>query len=189
MEQSTELFVCGKIQLCQNLQKALSVQRIRLCSFIMVSERSKIKKKLVYVQEMQRYDSRKQSHVDYMVVGGSIMGEDLFGRCPYFTAQKVLQGKWCILIMHYLSDGPVRFNQLLRRMPEMTHATLSKQLKQMEQNGLVIRKEYLQVPPKVEYSLSEIGLQFMPVLGSLQQWGEKYIAYLQTKQTDQEGQL
>ena len=43
--------------------------------------------------------------------------------------------------------------------------------------------------PKVEYSLSEIGLQFMPVLGSLQQWGEKYIAYLQTKQTDQEGQL
>lgn len=104
-------------------------------------------------------------------------------------AQKVLQGKWCILIMHYLSDGSVRFNQLLRRMPEMTHATLSKQLKQMEQNGLVIRKEYLQVPPKVEYSLSEIGLQFMPVLGSLQQWGEKYIAYLQTKQTDQEGQL
>lgn len=127
----------------------------------------------------------------FMIMGGIEMSEDLFGRCPYVTAQKVLQGKWSILIMHYLSDGPVRFNQLLRKMPEMTHATLSKQLKQMEQSGLVVRKEYLQVPPKVEYSLSEIGQQFMPVLDSLQQWGEKYIAYLQgdylsEKQADQE---
>lgn len=85
------------------------------------------------------------------------MSDERFGKCPYFTAQSVLQGKWSILIMHYLSNGTVRFNQLLKMMPNMTHATLSKQLKKMESDGLIVRKEYPQVPPKVEYSLSEIG--------------------------------
>ena len=108
----------------------------------------------------------------------SLLKQDLYGKCPYVTAQKVLQGKWTILIMHYLSQGPLRFNELLRMLPDMTHATLSKQLKQMEQNGMVIRKEYPQVPPKVEYSLSDIGMEFMPVLDSLELWGGKYIAYL-----------
>ena len=108
------------------------------------------------------------------------MSQDLFGKCPYVTSQKILQGKWYILIMHYLEDGPMRFNQLLRMMPEMTHATLSKQLKQMEKDGLIIRKEYPQVPPKVEYSLSEIGLEFLPVLTAISRWGEKYIEYLNT---------
>lgn len=109
------------------------------------------------------------------------MSQDLFGKCPYVTSQKILQGKWCILIMHYLEEEPMRFNQLLRMMPEMTHATLSKQLKQMEKDGLIIRKEYPQVPPKVEYSLSEIGLEFLPVLAAISQWGEKYIGYLNKK--------
>lgn len=108
----------------------------------------------------------------------SLLKQDLYGKCPYVTAQKVLQGKWTILIMHYLGQGPLRFNELLRMLPDMTHATLSKQLKQMEQNGMVIRKEYPQVPPKVEYSLSDIGMEFMPVLDSLELWGGKYIAYL-----------
>lgn len=106
------------------------------------------------------------------------MNQERFGVCPYFTAQKVLQGKWAILIMHYLSDGPVRFNQLLKMMPDMTHATLSKQLKQLEAYGLILRKEYPQVPPKVEYSLSEIGGEFMPVLDSMKEWGIKYIEHL-----------
>lgn len=104
--------------------------------------------------------------------------EDLYGKCPYVTAQKLIQGKWTILIMHYLSEEPVRFNQLLKLLPEMTHATLSKQLKQMETNGLILRKVYPQVPPKVEYSLSEIGRDFLPVIEQVRQWGERYIAYL-----------
>ena len=93
------------------------------------------------------------------------MQDERFGKCPYFTAQSVLQGKWSILIMHYLSDGPIRFNQLLKMMPNMTHATLSKQLKKMENDGLIIRKEYPQVPPKVEYYLSSIGEKFLPGRG------------------------
>lgn len=104
--------------------------------------------------------------------------DERFGKCPYYTAQSVLQGKWSILIMHYLSNGPIRFNQLLKMMPNMTHATLSKQLKKMESDGLIVRKEYPQVPPKVEYSLSEIGEKFLPVLDSLEEWGMEYIEYM-----------
>lgn len=80
-----------------------------------------------------------------------------------------------ILIMHYLSQSSLRFNQLLKMMPHMTHTILSKQLKKMESDGLIIRKEYPQVPPKVEYSLSYIGKKFIPVLGCLEVWGKEYI--------------
>lgn len=97
--------------------------------------------------------------------------------CPCVVAQRLIQGKWAILIMNYLSEGPIRFNELQRKMPKMTHATLSNQLKQLEAEGLIIRTEYAQIPPKVEYKLSEIGNEFQPVLDSIQEWGLKYIAY------------
>ena len=66
--------------------------------------------------------------------------------------------------------------------PNMTHATLSKQLKQLEAYNLIIRKEYPQIPPKVEYDLSEVGKNFLPVLDSIKDFGNKYIDYLQTRQ-------
>ncbi len=108
--------------------------------------------------------------------------KDLFGVCPYVTAQKILTGKWALLILHHLSGGPVRFNELQRRLPALTQATLSKQLRNLEENGLVTRTEYPQIPPKVEYSLSEIGLRFQPVLDSLQVWGNEYIQYRKQSQ-------
>ena len=102
--------------------------------------------------------------------------KELFGRCPYVTAQKVLTGKWSMYIMYLLSDGPVRFNELQRRMPEeMTHTTLSRQLKTLEVEGLIVRTEYQQIPPRVEYSLSEIGQKFKPVLSALEAWGNEYM--------------
>lgn len=105
--------------------------------------------------------------------------KELFGRCPYVTAQKVLTGKWSMYIMYLLSDGPVRFNELQRRMPEeMTHTTLSRQLKALEVEGLIVRTEYQQIPPRVEYSLSEIGQKFKSVLSALEAWGNEYIQYL-----------
>ena len=107
------------------------------------------------------------------------MSQDLYGKCPYVTAQKVIQGKWSILILHYLSEKPIRFNTLLKMMPEMTHATLCKQLKQLEYYGLIVRTEYPQVPPKVEYALSDIGKAFLPTLQSLHGFGEKYIDFLE----------
>ena len=108
------------------------------------------------------------------------MTKDLFGICPYTTAQKVLSGKWTLLVLYHLSNGTMRFGELQRALPEMTQATLSKQLRMMEQNGLILRKAYNQIPPKVEYSLSELGGQFVPVLDALKTWGGRYIDYLKT---------
>lgn len=104
--------------------------------------------------------------------------KDLYGICPYVTSQKVLTGKWALLIMYHLSEGPVRFNELQRRLPSLTQATLTKQLRTLEQNKMITRKEYPQIPPKVEYNLSEVGHKFKPVLESLEVWGKEYIEYL-----------
>ena len=104
--------------------------------------------------------------------------EDRFGKCPYATAQSLISGKWAILILHYLEDGPVRFNELQRLMPKMTHATLSVQLKDLVDKGLVERTQYESIPPKVEYSLTDMGRKFHPVIEALQQWGQECIDFL-----------
>lgn len=105
--------------------------------------------------------------------------KDLFGLCPYLTSQKVLTGKWSIYILYLLSKGPVRFNELQRNIPEeITHTTLSRQLKTLEKEGLILRIEYSQIPPKVEYTLSDIGIKFQKVLEALGEWGEEYIQFL-----------
>ena len=101
-------------------------------------------------------------------------------QCPYRTAQKVLQGKYSILILHYLSDRTLRFSELEKLVPNMTHATLSSQLKLLEKRGLVRRNVYPEVPPRVEYSLTEIGRSFTPVLMKIGDWGMQYIDFIQT---------
>ncbi|CAB1244253.1 Uncharacterized HTH-type transcriptional regulator YkvN [Ruminococcaceae bacterium BL-4] len=106
------------------------------------------------------------------------MGKDLFGICPYVTSQKLLTGKWTLLIMYYLSLKTMRFNELQRNLPNLTQATLSKQLRMMEKNGLLIRTSYNQIPPKVEYSLSSLGQHFKPVLDAIEVWGNEYIDFL-----------
>ena len=89
-------------------------------------------------------------------------------------------------ILYLLTDGPVRFNELQRRMPEeMTHTTLSRQLKTLEEEGLIIRTEYQQIPPKVEYRLSEIGEKFREVLAVLEVWGNAYIEYLKVRDEEE----
>lgn len=105
--------------------------------------------------------------------------EEQFGKCPYATVQELMSGKWAMLILLHLQNGPVRFNELHRKMPKMTHATLSVQLKALEEKGLVLRKQHESIPPVVEYSLSEIGKKFYPAMESLRKWGEEYIEYME----------
>ena len=83
----------------------------------------------------------------------------------------LISGKWAVLILLYLEDGRIRFNELLRKMPKMTHATLSVQLKSLEEHGLVRRVQYDAIPPKVEYSLTEIGERFHPVIAAIETRG------------------
>ena len=106
---------------------------------------------------------------------------DLFGKCPYFTAQKVFSGKWSILIMYHLNDGVLRFGELQRTLGNITQTTLTKQLRMLESFGLVNRHVYSEIPPKVEYSLTDLGKEFGPVLKQFQIWGDKYIEYLKSR--------
>ena len=105
--------------------------------------------------------------------------EERFGKCPYATAQTLISGKWAVLILLYLEDGPIRFSELLRKMPRMTHAKLSVQLKSLEEYGLIRRVQYEAIPPHVEYSLTELGQKFHPVVAAMEAWGNEYIAHMQ----------
>lgn len=102
--------------------------------------------------------------------------------CPFVVMQTILSGKWSILILHHLEKDDVRFNELHRKLEGITQATLSKQLKDLEKAGLIERKVYAQVPPKVEYSLSEIGQSFHSVLEALESFGHQYIQFLKEKE-------
>ena len=110
------------------------------------------------------------------------MQQDLFGICPYVTAQRLLTGKWTLLILHELSERTMRFGELQRSLPDLTQATLTKQLRMMEEHALVERKVYSQIPPKVEYSLTELGRRFGPVLREMETWGNLYIECMKEKQ-------
>ena len=104
-------------------------------------------------------------------------GKALFGICPYVTSQQVLQGKWAILILYQLEDGPVRFNELLRRI-ESAQGTLSKQLKYLEKMGMITRTVHSEGAISVEYELTEIGKKFRTVLDAIESWGDEYIAQM-----------
>jgi len=110
---------------------------------------------------------------------------DLFGKCPFATAQKVIAGKWAVIILHNLSLGTLRFGELQRLLPDLTQSTLTKQLRSLEGYGLVKRYVFPQVPPKVEYSLTDIGKEFKIVLESISVWGEKYIEHMKTSEVTQ----
>ncbi|MCL2544675.1 MAG: helix-turn-helix transcriptional regulator [Clostridia bacterium] len=85
-------------------------------------------------------------------------------------------GKWKLRILYFMAwREAIRYNELWRAVGSVTHNMLSRQLKEMEKDGLLVRKEYPQIPPKVEYSLSQKGWDLLPVFEVLCDWIEKYI--------------
>ncbi|MDY2574263.1 MAG: helix-turn-helix domain-containing protein [Fusobacterium necrophorum] len=103
----------------------------------------------------------------------------VYDKCPYVTTQRVLQGKWAIVVLYHLSTGTKRFHELEKRMPEVTRTVLTRQLRQLEQDRLIHRKVFAEVPPHVEYSLTEIGSKFQRVLDEIEVFGLDYIAELE----------
>ena len=101
--------------------------------------------------------------------------KSIYGQCPYATTQRVLQGKCAIVILFQLSTGTQRFNELERNIPDITRAMLTRQLRQLENDKLITRKVYAEVPPRVEYSLSEMGEKFRKVLDQIELFGFEYI--------------
>ena len=95
---------------------------------------------------------------------------------PFEYTLSLIGGKWKMMIMFRLSyNGTMRYGVLKKEINGITHKMLSSQLKELEKDELIIRKEYHQIPPKVEYSLSPMGEDFITVLDSLKEWGNKYI--------------
>lgn len=95
--------------------------------------------------------------------------------CPVEAALDVIGNKWKGIILFHLLSGTKRFNELRRLMPGVTQRVLTAQLRGLEGDEVITRKVYAQVPPKVEYALSEFGLSLKPILHALRKWGEKYI--------------
>ncbi|MCM3135900.1 helix-turn-helix transcriptional regulator [Paenibacillus polysaccharolyticus] len=93
---------------------------------------------------------------------------------PFGYTMSVIGGKWKMIILYLLaSKQPVRFNEMQRQIGAITYKVLSAQLKELEADGLVTRKEFPQIPPKVEYSLTSKAQTILPVLEQLCEWGEK----------------
>ena len=106
------------------------------------------------------------------------------GDCAVLAAQNLIAGKWKLPILSHLRQGTKRFNELQKLLPEISQGILTRQLREREQDGLLHREVYKEVPPKVEYSLTEIGKSFMPVLDIVCNWGKEYLSQrLKTKTT------
>jgi len=93
----------------------------------------------------------------------------------------IIGGKWKAVILYYLSQGPKRFNELRRLLPEVTQRMLTLQLRELEQDGIVHREIYKEVPPKVEYSLTEFGASLGPIIVQMLDWGEHYMEQIQAR--------
>lgn len=94
--------------------------------------------------------------------------------CPAERALDFLSGKWRPMVIYWLMDGPLRFNELQRRLGGITHRTLSRTLKEMEADGLVARKDYGEIPPRVDYALTQKGASLQPVLVAMESWAKSW---------------
>jgi len=97
-------------------------------------------------------------------------------KCEIELTLEIISGKWKALILWNLGNyGTIRFNEFKRRIPGITQKMLTQQLRDLENNKLLTRKIYPQVPPMVEYSLTELGENLMPILEEMDKWGKNYI--------------
>lgn len=104
--------------------------------------------------------------------------------CAVEAAISLIDGKWkCVVLFHLLESGPLRFNEIRRRIPAVTQRMLTNQLRELEADGLIIREVFPQVPPKVEYSLSDLGRGLEPILAALKDWGDANIGRFSKAQT------
>ncbi|ARC85921.1 hxlR-like helix-turn-helix family protein [Clostridium argentinense CDC 2741] len=99
-------------------------------------------------------------------------------QCSMELTIDLIGGKWKSLILWHLSKETLRFSELKRLLPKVTQKMLTQQLRDLENDGFIIRKVYAQVPPKVEYSLSDLGKSVVPILQLMCDWANEYIDHL-----------
>ncbi len=99
---------------------------------------------------------------------------DVLPACPVETTLILIGDKWKVLILRDLLQGTRRFGELKKSIGSVSQKVLTAKLRDMEENGLVHREVYAEVPPKVEYSLTELGQSLRPILDAMWKWGEEY---------------
>jgi DNA-binding HxlR family transcriptional regulator len=100
--------------------------------------------------------------------------QDLDYGCPIEVTLDVIGGKWKGMVLHRLLQGAARFNELRRVIPKTTQRMLTLQLRELERDGVILRTVYPEVPPRVEYSLTDFGRTLAPILDMMEKWGEQY---------------
>lgn len=95
--------------------------------------------------------------------------------CPVEAAIDIIGGKWKPVILWHIRDGPLRFNEIRSILPAITQGMLTRQLRELEADQVVNRTVYAEVPPRVEYSLTEFGMTVIPILDDLCEWGRTYL--------------
>ena len=100
--------------------------------------------------------------------------KDNLPECPVATTVELIGSKWKLLILKYLLNKTMRYNELKREIDGISQKVLTSTLKSMVEDGIVIRTSYPEVPPRVEYSLSEIGESMRPVIDVMADWGNTY---------------
>ena len=99
--------------------------------------------------------------------------------CPVETTLTLISDKWKVLILRDLMNGTMRFGELRKSIGQVSQKVLTAQLRQMEGSGLLTRTVYLEVPPRVEYTLTDLGRSLKPILDAMRVWGEEYQASMQ----------
>lgn len=96
-------------------------------------------------------------------------------RCPVTAYLNVMDGHWKPIIVWYTREKPLRYKELQEEMPDISTKVLAEQLKELEEDGIVYRKTFNEIPPRVEYSLTNYGKTLLPALTILRQWGLKHL--------------
>src|SRR4029450_847222 len=96
-------------------------------------------------------------------------------RCPLTAALEAIGGKWSLIALYFLASGTRRFNELRRLMPRISHKVLAATLRDLERQGLICRKAYAEVPPRVDSSISPHGESTRPVMDAMRAWGHEHL--------------
>jgi len=95
--------------------------------------------------------------------------------CPVAATLEYIGGRWKTIILYYLTSGKRRFGEIAARIPTISRKVLTQQLKELERDGLIIRKQYKEIPPRVEYSLTDLGKSLSSVFNEMSIWGKKNV--------------
>lgn len=113
-----------------------------------------------------------------------MLTKDELPACPVATMVLLVGNKWKLLIIRNLLTGSCRFGELRSGIPGISQKVLTDNLRALESDGLVIRTAYPEVPPRVEYSLSEVGNSLRPLFKSMEEWGNTYKSYIASNNTE-----